>query len=227
METGTYRNNLSIGVSVPAFLNSGMKKILVGLLLGLSMASLAQDKNALNEKVEKFLREHREEWHDLNVPYVDGQTLYDLIVKNGYKSALEIGTSTGHSTIWLAWAMSKTGGKVITVELNERRHKQAIKNLTEAGLIDYVDARLGNAHELAKQLPGPFDFVFSDADKDWYKQYFIDVTPKLVKGGCFTAHNVTDGNVPQEYVEFVNSQKQFETAIDRKSRSGIQISFKK
>lgn len=204
-----------------------MKKILVGLLLGLSMASLAQDKNALNEKVEKFLREHREEWHDLNVPYVDGQTLYDLIVKNGYKSALEIGTSTGHSTIWLAWAMSKTGGKVITVELNERRHKQAIKNLTEAGLIDYVDARLGNAHELAKQLPGPFDFVFSDADKDWYKQYFIDVTPKLVKGGCFTAHNVTDGNVPQEYVEFVNSQKQFETAIDRKSRSGIQISFKK
>jgi predicted O-methyltransferase YrrM len=140
---------------------------------------------------------------------------------------LEIGTSTGHSTIWLAWAMSKTGGKVTTVELNEKRHKQAIKNLTEAGLIDFVDAKLGNAHEIVKQLSGPFDFVFSDADKDWYKQYFLDVTPKLTKEGCFTAHNVIDGNVPKEYVDFVESLKDFDTSIDQKSRAGIMISYKK
>lgn len=123
--------------------------------------------------------------------------------------------------------MSKTGGKVTTLELNEKRHKQAIKNLTEAGLIEFVDAKLGNAHELVKQLPGPFDFVFSDADKDWYKQYFLDVTPKLVKGGCFTSHNVIDGNTPKSYNEFVEGNKEFETTIDRKSRAGIMISYKK
>jgi len=44
-----------------------------------------------------------------------------------------------------------------------------------------------------KELKGPFDFVFSDADKDWYKNYFIDVDPKLKAGGCFTAHNIYEG----------------------------------
>ncbi len=205
-----------------------MKKLfLLTILVGFGWSAFTQTKSSLDEKVEKFLRDHRSEWHDLNVPYEDGQTLHDLIIKNGYKSALEIGTSTGHSTIWIAWAMSKTGGKVTTVELNEKRHNQAIKNLTEAGLIEFVDAKLGNAHELVKQLPGPFDFVFSDADKDWYKQYFLDVTPKLLKGGCFTSHNVIDGNVPKSYNEFVESNKEFETTIDRKSRAGIMISYKK
>lgn len=197
------------------------------ILLGLSQLSMAQTNPALDEKVEKFLRDHRDEWHDLNVPFVDGQTLHDLIVKNKYTAALEIGTSTGHSTIWLAWAMSKTGGNVTTIELDEKRHHQAIKNLTEAGLISYVDARLGNAHEIVKEVPGPFDFVFSDADKNWYKQYFLDVTPKLKTGGCYTAHNVIDGNTPKDYLDFVQSNPGFQTTIDKKSRAGIMISYKK
>jgi caffeoyl-CoA O-methyltransferase len=204
-----------------------MKKNVLLILLSLPFGSSAQTQSALDEKVQRFLKEHKSEWHDLNVPFVDGQTLFDIIVKNKYTSALEIGTSTGHSTIWLAWAMSKTGGKVITLELNESRHKQAIKNLTEAGLLEFVDARLGNAHELVKQLPGPFDFVFSDADKDWYKQYFLDVTQKLKSGGCYTAHNVIDGNTPEDYLEFVQKHPGFETTIDRKSRAGIMISYKK
>src|SRR5882672_2135224 len=132
-----------------------MKKLILIILVGVSQHGIAQVNAELDEKVEKFLTEHRDEWHDLNVPFVDGQTLYVLIVKNKYTSALEIGTSTGHSTIWLAWAMSKTGGKVTTIELDEQRHNQAIKNLTEAGLINYVDARLGNAHEIVKEVSGP------------------------------------------------------------------------
>jgi len=204
-----------------------MKKTIIWFMLSFPILSLAQTQSVLDEKVEKFLKEHRSEWHDLNVPYVDGQTLFDIITKNKYTSALEIGTSTGHSTIWLAWAISKTGGKVTTLELNENRHNQAIKNLKETGLLEFVDARLGNAHELVKQLPGPFDFVFSDADKDWYKQYFLDVTPKLKSGGCYTAHNVIDGNTPEDYLEFVRKHPGFQTTTDRKSRAGIMISYKK
>ncbi|HMI67563.1 MAG TPA: class I SAM-dependent methyltransferase, partial [Cyclobacteriaceae bacterium] len=135
-------------------------------------------------------------------------------------------TSTGHSTIWLAWAMSKTGGKVITLELNEERHKEALKNIEEAGLSKYVDARLGNAHDLVKQLPGPFDFVFSDADKNWYKQYFIDLDPKLKPGGCYTTHNVTDGQASEEYLSYVKSHAHYKTTIDRSSRAGVMISYK-
>lgn len=68
----------------------------------------------LDEKVRKFLSAHEGKWHDLNVPSVDGQALYDIIIKGNYRNALEIGTSTGHSSIWIAWALSKTGGKLIT-----------------------------------------------------------------------------------------------------------------
>ena len=142
---------------------------------------------ALDEKVKKFLNENSRHWYDMNIPAVDGQLLYDLIIKGNYKSALEIGTSTGHSGIWIAWALSKTGGKLITIEIDEERHKTALENFRKAGLSEYIDARLADAHKLVKELKGPFDFVFSDADKEWYKNYFIDIDPKLKVGGCFTA----------------------------------------
>jgi caffeoyl-CoA O-methyltransferase len=151
------------------------------LWLTLSAATLGQPARAEegppvdDAKVKAFLEARRGTWHDLNVPESDGKLLYDLVVKNQYKDILEIGTSTGHSTIWLAWAASKTGGKVTTIEIDEGRRKQAIANLTEAGLQHYVDSRLGDAHKLVKELKGPFDFVFSDADKEWYKNYFVDV----------------------------------------------------
>jgi caffeoyl-CoA O-methyltransferase len=202
--------------------------IILAFILFSGNGVFAQTANtsALDAKVEQFLKDHKRDWHDLNVPYEDGQTLHEIIIKNKYTSALEIGTSTGHSTIWLAWAMSKTGGKVITIEINERRHKEALKNIAEAGLSNYVDARLGNAHDLVKQLPGYFDFAFSDADKDWYKQYFIDIDTKFKVGGCFTTHNVTDGLADEDFLNFVKSHPKYKTTIDRTSRAGIMISYK-
>jgi caffeoyl-CoA O-methyltransferase len=182
----------------------------------------------LDVKVERFLDENRRNWHDLNVPYQDGKTLFNLIVKNNYTRALEIGTSTGHSSIWIAWALSKTGGRLITIEIDEDRHKTALKNFKKAGVEEFIDARLADAHQLVKELKGPFDFVFSDADKEWYTQYFKEVDPKLVVGGCFTAHNVTDGfGDVKRFLNYVRSLPNYETTIDRSSSSGISISYKK
>jgi predicted O-methyltransferase YrrM len=182
----------------------------------------------LNAKVEKFLNENRGKWHDWNVPYEDGKILYNLINKNHYKRALEIGTSTGHSAIWMAWALSKTGGRLITIEIDEGRYKTALKNFKKAGVEEYIDTRLADAHQLVKELKGPFDFVFSDADKEWYTQYFKDVEPKLVIGGCFTAHNVSDGfGGIKEFLDYVRSLPNYQTTIDRSSSSGISISYKK
>ena len=130
---------------------------------------------SLDQQVQSFLDKNSRKWRDMNVPESDGKTLYDIILKNNYTKALEIGTSTGHSGVWIAWALSKTGGKLITIDISESRHREAVDNFKEAGLSDYIDARLADAHELVKELDGPFDFVFSDADKAWYKNYFIDV----------------------------------------------------
>lgn len=203
--------------------------LLPGLfLISISSGAQNQENKTLDEKVSKFLQEHKGKWQDLNVPYQDGQVLYDIIVKNKYRSALEIGTSTGHSTIWIAWALSKTGGKLITIEIDKRRHEEALKNIEAAGLTAYVDARLADAHKLVKELPGPFDFVFSDVDKDWYLQYFKDADPKLKAGGCFTAHNVLNGfGGIDDFLEYVKSLRNYETSIDRSSSSGISVSYKK
>jgi len=187
---------------------------------------------SLDEKVRNFLDSHRNSWRDMNISETDGEILYDIIIKNNYKKALEIGTSTGHSGIWIAWALSKTGGKLITVEINEWRYKQALANFKEAGLSDYIDARLADAHELVPKLEGPFDFVFSDADKDWYKNYLIAVLPKLEVGGCFTAHNVSGrrgrrmGGIG-EFVDYLESLPNMETTYEQASRAGISVSYKK
>jgi len=186
-------------------------------------------KMSLDEKVEKFLKSHKDQWVDWNVSESDGRFLYHLIIKNRYTNALEIGTSTGRSAIWIAWALSKTGGQLTTIEIDEGRYRQALKNFQEAGLSDYIDARLADAHILVKELKGPYDFIFSDADKDWYKNYFMDLAPKLRIGGCFTAHNASatyDRGI-RDYLDYVRRLKNFETTIARPSGAGISVSYKK
>lgn len=204
--------------------------IVAVIFLGNSVsAQKSVDQKTIDEKVRQFFENKGNSWHDMNVPESDGKVLYDLIIKNNYTRALEIGTSTGHSGIWIAWALSKTGGKLITIEINERRHKQAVENFKKAGLEKYIDARRADAHELVAELEGPFDFVFSDADKDWYTRYLKLLLPKLEDGGCFTAHNVSSRFMSgiREFLDYLESLPDMETTIDRSSRSGISISYKK
>jgi caffeoyl-CoA O-methyltransferase len=207
------------------------------LFPGYVKGQTVKENPALDAKVKKFLADHAGQWYDLNIPTADGKTLYDIIIKGNYKSALEIGTSTGHSGIYIAWALAKTGGKLITIEIDEGRHKTALENFKQAGLSEYIDARLADAHTLVKELKGPFDFVFSDADKDWYKNYFIDVDPKLKAGGCFTAHNISVRGVGGRggrggdggqgvYLEYVKSLSNYETTVNSEG-GGLSISYKK
>jgi predicted O-methyltransferase YrrM len=202
--------------------------VIFGLLPERLNAQDLIDNPGLDEKVKEFLSAQSGQWHDWNIPMSDGQILYDLVIKGNYKSALEIGTSTGLSGIYIAWALSKTGGKLITIEIDESRHKTALQNFEQAGLSDYIDARLADAHSLVKKLEGPFDFVFSDADKNWYINYFKDVDPKLKVGGCFTAHNISErsrSGYQAEYLEYVRSLDNYESNLH--PGSSILISYKR
>ena len=202
--------------------------LLLSLVYNPAIAEGAQKDRTLDAKVKIFLESHKYQWVDWNVPEADGKVLYDLIIRNNYKKAVDIGTSTGHSAIWMAWALSKTGGKLITIEIDQGRYKKAVANFKAAGLSDFIDARLADAHELVVELEGPFDFVFSDADKEWYKNYFIALAPKLDVGGCFTAHNVSAIHWQgiREFLEYVRGLPNFETTINRSSSAGISISCK-
>lgn len=190
-------------------------------------AQQAAGSPSLDDRVEAFLDSRRGTWRDLNVPEEDGRRLYELIVEHGFRNAVEIGTSTGHSAVWMAWALSKTGGELTTIEIDERRHRIARANFEKAGLADVVDARLGDAHELVPRLEGPLDFIFSDADKEWYTRYFVSLWPKLSVGGCFTAHNVlSDMSGIEEFLDHLETVPNAETTIDRSSSSGISITCK-
>ncbi len=183
--------------------------------------------NELDKQVKAFLEENSDNWNDMNVPISDGKTLYDIVLEHKYKNAVEIGTSTGHSAIWIAWALSKTGGKLITIEIDKRRFLQAKANFKKAGVSDYIEMHLGDAHEIVPRLTGKYDFVFSDADKFWYTRYFKEMDPKLVVGGCFTAHNTTmQVSGITEYLEYIESLDNYNTVFDSGSRSGISISYK-
>ncbi len=184
----------------------------------------------LDERVKGFLEKHESDWVDMNIPARDGRFLYDLIIRNRYTRALEIGTSTGHSAIWIAWALSRTGGKLITIEIDEDRHARAIENFREAGLSEFIDARLADAHELVRELKGPFDFVFSDADKGWNSRYFADLAPKMAVGGCYTTHNMgmhRGGGRGGGYLDFLQGYRNFETTVETDRTTGIAVSYKR
>ena len=216
-------------MKTPSFVKKTTSLILI-ITVFFSLKGFAQlnEDPELDKKVKEFLSDNRYSWRDMNVPASDGQLLFDIIVENGYKNAVEIGTSTGHSGVWIAWALSKTGGKLVTFEVNERRHNEAKQNFKEAGLSEFVDARLGDAHKLVKELEGPIDFVFSDADKTWYKNYLIDLAPKLKIGGCFTAHNIRKGRRQRgitEFVDYIETLSNFKTTYNNEG-GGVSISYK-
>ncbi len=208
--------------------------VLVALIASLaSQDALAQAQPkayqpSLDAQVAQFLESNRNRWNAWNVPFEDGKILHDLVVAGGFRRILEIGTSTGHSAIWLAWAASKTGGKVLTIEINPGRHRIALEHFRQAGVEAYVDARLADAHDLVKQLPGPFDFVFNDADKEWYLNYFKDLDPKVAVGGCFTAHNTLriQTREVRDFLTYVRSRPNYQTRIERGSGEGISVSCK-
>jgi caffeoyl-CoA O-methyltransferase len=191
---------------------------------GYAWAQAKQTESEIDKRVNDFLKKQASMWRDMNVPAADGKLLYDVIMENKYKSAVEIGTSTGHSSIWIAWALSKTGGKLITFEIDERRYKEALSNFEKAGLSNYIDARLGDAHDLVKKLNEPIDFVFSDADKDWYTNYFKALDPQLVVGGCFMAHNIEMPGA-REFYEYISNLPNYRTMVDNRG-AGMSISYK-
>ncbi len=198
----------------------------VAVIIGIMAISIAHGQQSdLDAQVSRFLNNAQGSWNYLNVPYEDGKILHDLVLKGNFKHILEIGTSTGHSTIWMAWAAAKTGGRVTTIEIDKDRFEAALENFKKAGIAQYIDARLGDAHDLVPALKGLFDFVFCDADKDWYIQYFRDLERKISLNGCFTAHNVlgwsSDG---KKFVEYVKRDSSFRTYIEHGSGEGISVS---
>lgn len=131
----------------------------------------------------------------------DSARLISLLIRSSRRTRLlEIGTSNGYSTIWLAWAAGTAGGRVISIDRSAEKHALADANLKRAGLRDLVDLRLGDATDVLATLPGPFDFVFLDAGRLSYPAQLSSLMPKLTPDVIVLADNALSH--PEEMVGY-------------------------
>jgi predicted O-methyltransferase YrrM len=126
----------------------------------------------------------------LSVGREAGMLLYLLATGAQSRRILELGTSYGYSTVWLAAAARATGGKVLSLELRDFKIEHARQALTRAGLSTRVEFHQGDCLETLKTLPGPFDFVLLDVWKDLDLPCFELVHPKLAPGAIIAADNM-------------------------------------
>ncbi len=119
---------------------------------------------------------------------LEGRVLEMLVFASSARRVLEIGTFSGYSAVSMAAALPE-GGSIVTCELSEKHAEVARRHIAAAGFSDQVDVRVGRAIDTVGDLEGPFDFVFIDADKPSYIDYFEAVLPKLSERGLIAADN--------------------------------------
>jgi len=119
--------------------------------------------------------------------------LLNLLAKEAQaRRILEVGSSFGYSTVWLAEAARAVGGKVISLELRKAKTDYATAQLARAGLDRFVEFRVGDALESLEALPGPFDLVLIDLWKDLYVPVWGLLHPKLAPGALVVADNMLE-----------------------------------
>ena len=117
--------------------------------------------------------------------------LMNLLIKEGEaRRILEVGSSYGYSTTWLAEAARAVDGRVTSLEVQAQKTVYAREQLERAGLAGYVEFRVGDALATLQQLPGPFDFVLIDLWKNLYVPVFELLHPKLAQGAVVVADNM-------------------------------------
>ena len=134
------------------------------------------------------------------------------------KSALEIGTSNGYSAIWIAKALKETGGRLITIEYWEKRMALARENFKKTGVDDIITPVVGDAIEILADMKKEdklrFDFIFIDANKAEYIQYYDSFEPLLNKGGVIIADNILSHyKKTKDYVEQIMNNKNYQSQL--------------
>ena len=114
-----------------------------------------------------------------------------LVRATGARRVLELGTSNGYSTVWLADAVSANDGSLTSVELDPERTTQAAHNLERAGLRTVVDLRIQDAADTLRQSEdGEWDLIFLDAERPAYASYWPDLVRVLRPRGVLAVDNV-------------------------------------
>ncbi len=191
--------------------------------------------NIFDEKTQNVLLElestQKEFW---NIDRITANFLYIQILAINAKRGIEIGTSNGYSGIWLGSAFKKTGGTLTTIEFWDKRQNVAIENFKIAEVENNIIPKLGSAYnileEIAKNIKSEeekFDFVFIDANKKEYIEYFKLLDPILASGALICADNILSHEEKvQPFVQEITNNPNYQTQV-LNIGTGILLSYKK
>ena len=149
-----------------------------------------------------------------NISADTGKFFHILVLISKAKNVLEVGTSNGYSTIWLGEAAKQNKGKITTIEISEHKVKMAAENFKRAKLDRIIKIVHGDALEEIQKLEGKFDFLFLDAIKEDYINYFKLAYPKLTKGAVIVADNaIMFEKYMKDYLYYVRNHKNLRSVL--------------
>ena len=163
--------------------------------------------------LQELEKTQKEFW---NVPRKTGILLNMFIKMMNAKSALEIGTSNGYSGLWLSKALKETGGMLTTIEFYEKRQSIAIENFKKCGVMDIIRPLQGSACDVIRSFEDDekFDFVFIDANKREYVEYFNLIKPHLTPKAMIVADNIiSHAEKVQTFIDAVDNDEEFQYEI--------------
>ena len=171
----------------------------------------------LDEITNNIMTELEKTQHEFwNVPRKTGVMLNMFIKMINAKNALEIGTSNGYSGLWLSKALKETGGHLTTIEFYEKRQSIAIENFKTCDVFDIITPIQGSACDIIRGFNNDikFDFVFIDASKREYVEYFNLIKSHLTRRCLITADNITShAEKVKTFVDAVDADDEFQYEI--------------
>lgn len=185
---------------------------------------LASD--AFETNVLKVLEDIDRNQRYLNIDRDDGRLLRIHVQSMNAKNVVELGTSTGYSTLWMALGLKATGGRITTYEIDRERADAARANFKRAALDDRITLVLGDAHVELKKQQGPIDIVFIDADKDGYILYLKALLPLVRPGGLIIADNMIRPAPDPAFVRAITTDTALDTVFLSTS-TGMALTVKK
>lgn len=163
----------------------------------------------------------------LKVSPQDGRLLRLLTEAAGARRVVEIGTYSGYSGIWFCLALRKTGGALVTHEIDPQHAALARANFRRAGVEDLVTIVEGDAHRTVLELKGPIDILFLDADKPGYVDYLNKLLPLIRPGGLILAHNMRQPPPDPRYIDAITTNPDLETSFLLMEGQGVGVTLKK
>lgn len=157
--------------------------------------------------------------------------LAELVRQKKPRLVVECGTALGYSGLWIASQLDANGaGKLVTIEIEPSRSREAKQNFAEAGLADYVEAKVGNAREVVREIDGPIDFVFIDCGYSNYLPCLTGLEDELADGAIIVADNVGIGaSGMKDYLDHVRKKYRsrtewFELDLPWAKRDAMEVS---